>query len=342
MPLGLHTIWRMVMPYYWDNVTHPTTGQNFKFIVLSPQSTVWSTTSLQLYHIIADMIKRYRVDINRIYLTGLSAGGDGILQYIGHRGVDPYYLAAATVPMSEAGGYQPLAMGKAARDSNWCWGFSDPIGDIQWPSTRANMQYITDTAAALGIPVYSRFTSYSGGHCCWNTYYNPAYTENVGGVTMNIYQWMLTKTRNGIQGGGNQPPIVAGGPNQTITIPTSQVSLSGTAYDNDGTIVSILWTKIAGGSASITNPTSLSTTVTGLTLGSYVFRLTATDNSGATGSSDVTITVSSFSSSKTINVNIYGSAVYNNAQWNNWQTTNSLTSNVFNYTDGSASGLMQF
>ena len=43
---------------------------------LSPQTPGWSASGNHLKFMIRDMIARYRVDINRIYITGLSAGGD--------------------------------------------------------------------------------------------------------------------------------------------------------------------------------------------------------------------------------------------------------------------------
>jgi hypothetical protein len=89
----------------------------------------------------------------------------------------------------------------------------------------------------------------------------------------------------------NQPPTANAGVDQTITLPTNTVSLTGGGTDPDGTIASYSWTKVSGGAATITSSSSASTTITGLTSGSYIFRLTVTDNSGATASDDVNITV---------------------------------------------------
>lgn len=94
-----------------------------------------------------------------------------------------------------------------------------------------------------------------------------------------------------VTGGGNISPVVNAGANQTITLPLNTVTLTGTTTDADGTIASRLWTKLSGGSATITTPTTASTTITGLQEGSYTFRLSATDNSGATTTDDIIITV---------------------------------------------------
>ena len=73
---------------------------------------------------------------------------------------------------------------------------------------------------------------------------------------------------------------------------TTSTTLNGSgSYDPDGVIVSYKWTKISGPSCVITNPNSMITTVTGLKVGTYVFRLTVTDNKGATGIDDLQVIV---------------------------------------------------
>lgn len=87
-------------------------------------------------------------------------------------------------------------------------------------------------------------------------------------------------------------PAVNAGTDQSITLPTSTVTLTGTATPASGTTISAYaWTKVSGGSATITSASSASTTVTGLVEGVYVFRLTATNNLSQSGSDDITVTV---------------------------------------------------
>ena len=92
-----------------------------------------------------------------------------------------------------------------------------------------------------------------------------------------------------VNAAGNASPTANAGIDQTITLPTSQVTLSGSGTDADGTIASYAWTKLSG-SGTITTPSSASTTVTGLTAGTSTFQLTVTDNGGATGTDTVVIT----------------------------------------------------
>ncbi len=84
------------------------------------------------------------------------------------------------------------------------------------------------------------------------------------------------------------PALVANaGSNQTIILPTSTVTLNGS--ESTGTITSYLWTQVSGpNTASIATPAAVSTTVTGLIQGSYVFRLSL---DGGVSTAQVTITV---------------------------------------------------
>lgn len=90
---------------------------------------------------------------------------------------------------------------------------------------------------------------------------------------------------------GNISPSASAGTDQTITLPTSSVTLTGSGTDSDGSISSYAWTKISGTGGTIVSASSATTSVTGLTAGTYVFRLTVTDNASATGTDDITITV---------------------------------------------------
>ena len=91
---------------------------------------------------------------------------------------------------------------------------------------------------------------------------------------------------------GNTPPTANAGNNQSIQAPASSVTLNGTGSDSDGTISSYAWTQVSGPTnATIQSPNSASTVVSALSTGIYTFRLTVTDNNGATGSSNVIITV---------------------------------------------------
>ncbi|RTL56302.1 MAG: hypothetical protein EKK37_17685 [Sphingobacteriales bacterium] len=128
-------------------------------------------------------------------------------------------------------------------------------------------------------------------------------TTLVSNLVQGTYSFQLKVTDNGglsavdtvlviVNSFLNKPPIANAGPDITITLPANTVTLAGSGTDPDGTIVSYLWTKIAGPAQfTISTPTAATTTVTNLVQGQYSFQLTVTDNAGFPGYDTVLVTV---------------------------------------------------
>ncbi len=90
----------------------------------------------------------------------------------------------------------------------------------------------------------------------------------------------------------NESPTAEAGSNVKITEPTSSTTLSGSALDNDGVIMTYAWSQVSGPNTAVIQSAALaSTLLTGLIPGTYVFQLTVTDDDGATGTDVVTVTV---------------------------------------------------
>lgn len=101
--------------------------------------------------------------------------------------------------------------------------------------------------------------------------------------------------------GGNSAPVANAGSDKAITLPVNSTALPGSGTDSDGTIASYSWTKKSGGAATLTNANTASLALSGLVAGTYVFTLKVTDNAGATGTDDVTLTVNAASSAPVAN-----------------------------------------
>src|SRR5258705_530548 len=100
----------------------------------------------------------------------------------------------------------------------------------------------------------------------------------------------------------NIAPTANAGADQSITLPTSTVSLSGSGTDADGTISSYSWTKVSGpASGTITSAGSAATTVTGMAQGVYKFQCKVTDNSAATDLDTMQVTVNAANIAPTAN-----------------------------------------
>jgi hypothetical protein len=117
---------------------------------------------------------------------------------------------------------------------------------------------------------------------------------SVTGLKEGEYKFRLTVTDN--EGGkassvvfvtvlpepANQVPVSIAGADVEVTLPDPVIRLDGSAsYDPDGTIVNYSWVKVSGpGGVTITGSATATPTILGVSEGTYVFRLTVTDDHG--------------------------------------------------------------
>ena len=86
----------------------------------------------------------------------------------------------------------------------------------------------------------------------------------------------------------NIPPIVDAGSDQELAATDTTADLLATESDPDGVIVSRLW-EVVSGVATITSTGTLATGITGIGSDVVTFRITVTDDDGATASDTVTL-----------------------------------------------------
>lgn len=110
-------------------------------------------------------------------------------------------------------------------------------------------------------------------------------TDNIGFTDTDDVKIVVGTTT------ANQLPTVNAGANKTINLPTNSTNITATASDADGTIAAYLWEKVSGPAATLANTTNSTVSITNLLAGTYVFRVTVTDNAGGKASDDVTVTV---------------------------------------------------
>ncbi len=155
-------------------------------IVVSPQSPIiWRPDSL--HEFIAYLINNLHVNVNRIYMTGLSMGGNGTFSYVSAKGSDAY--VAAIVPIA---GWGDVSTGSQFKDIA-VWSFHGDADNVISVNRSIEM---TNNINSTNPKTKAKLTIYPGvSHDSWTRTYNGtgAGTEssNYDTFDMDIYDWML-------------------------------------------------------------------------------------------------------------------------------------------------------
>jgi predicted peptidase len=160
------------LPKYLDG------DNSFPFIVVSPQcpsTTEWyyDRTDTLVYKMLDEVIVRYPVDTNRIYLTGYSMGGIGTLDLA----IRYPYRFAAILPIA----FRIETGWEVCRLANMpIWAFHGEQDDVI-PFSKAQ-EVMVALKNCGGNPTFTAYPNV--GHDSWTrTYSNPA-----------VFDWLLTKT----------------------------------------------------------------------------------------------------------------------------------------------------
>lgn len=159
-------------------------GKHFSFVVIAPQFR-HRPSSAEANAVLQYMLKRYRIDTARIYVTGLSMGGGVTWELSSDYGRS----VAAAAPI--CGGSWPDD-NRAARIASFnlpVWAYhndNDPTVPVSY--SKDWVQKINNHHPG----VMARVTTWpTGGHDAWDKAYDPAYKENGA----NMYEWMLQHVR---------------------------------------------------------------------------------------------------------------------------------------------------
>lgn len=261
-------------------------GQQYPFILISPQlKSNYSTWPPSFVMEVINYVKtKLRIDPSRIYLTGLSLGGFGVWRTVG---AYPHVFAAVA-PICSGGNALSQACDIAGSNVP-AWTFHGTSDNIVSYSVSTKMINAINACTPKPSPL-AKVTLYPGlGHVIWDKVYKES----------SVLSWMLN-FRNGTTTSAtsedlvvtNDIPVVSAGADKSVTLPTNSTYLYGKATDSNG-ISSYQWSKISGGTASLSGSTTSTLKAYNLVAGSYVFRLTAKDTKGAIKYDDVKVTVTS-------------------------------------------------
>jgi hypothetical protein len=166
-------------------------GKTFSFIILSPQFEGQAQGG-DIDAVIAYAEAHYRVDVSRLYLTGLSLGGNTVWNYV---------TAANGIPASELAAIVPIAGGEIFESygpevialNNLPVFAAANLNDPTIPSSFTIENVNNINAIVPHINPTALDTIYNAsGHEGWTTTYDPTIPMHNG---LNIYQWMLQYSR---------------------------------------------------------------------------------------------------------------------------------------------------
>ena len=155
-------------------------GKNYSFIVIAPQFKAWPSAA-DVNAVIDYAIANLRVDVSRIYVSGLSMGGGATWTF-----ATAYpSKAAAIVPICGAQGASTANATKIAKAGLAVWAFhntDDPTVAVL--NTNNWITYINNSAPTAEA---KKTIWATGGHNAWTKATDPALKEN----NKNMYEWML-------------------------------------------------------------------------------------------------------------------------------------------------------
>jgi predicted esterase len=158
-------------------------GEGLPFVIVAPQSPDWTWDVASLSALLDDVVERYRIDADRVYLVGNSMGGNGAWALAMH---SPGRFAAIA-PICGRG--DPTTVGRLRDVPTWAFHGADDR--IVPPEQSEEM-----IAALKRAGGDARLTVYPGvGHDAWTpTYANPRF-----------YRWLLNHRRS-VREPGLDPP----------------------------------------------------------------------------------------------------------------------------------------
>jgi predicted esterase len=269
----LSRVLRTGLPLLINNGSFPSQftvgGQNFSFIIIVPQFAGWPSAN-DVNNVIDFTEANYKIDPERIYLTGLSMGGGAVWDHAASSPARANRLAAI-FPI--CGASTPNSAGQQV------------IANANLPVLATHNQDDDVVTVSNTIGWVNGINSFnpptpaikviwpSGGHNAWGASYDPT-DKFVGGLTS--YEWLLQQKRGSV----TPSPL-----NATATVNNNVICNAGS---NGSAKVSV-----SGGTAPYTyswstSPAQTSSTASGLAAGNYT--VTVRDAAGATATASVTIT----------------------------------------------------
>ncbi|MGX5819041.1 PKD domain-containing protein [Chitinophaga lutea] len=190
-------------------------GQQYSFIVISPQFKNWPN-AVDCKKLIDYLSTQLRIDMDRVYITGLSMGG-GVTWGAISEVPDLAKGYAAAVPV--AGAYKPTEALAAniAKATIAVWALHNKGDDNPGTAAQFSIDWVNYINKANPNPP-ARLTLFDAtGHGGWEKAYDPNYREE----GKNIYEWMLQYTVSDVTTPPPPPPPPPPAGAKRIAVPMS-------------------------------------------------------------------------------------------------------------------------
>lgn len=169
------------------------TGATFKFIAITPHMRWIETATIN--PLLDYLVKNYRVDPSRIYLTGISSGANMVLQYISNDANAKRVAAVAPVAPCDV-----LSLNDATVVSNnnlhvytvKCGidNCGDPNGANIITNLINSINPSKNLAVAATLPT-DGWECHAIPHISWDIAYNIDFKRNINGRNINLFEWMI-------------------------------------------------------------------------------------------------------------------------------------------------------
>lgn len=268
---------KLIHQGFWDTslplvVVSPQLPRDFD--VFEKNNQTWPETLVD--EVIEYVKDNYNIDESRIYMSGISLGGNGTWNYAANY---PDKLAAIA-PMS---GVTDIAWACQLKDIP-IWAFHGENDPNVKPHFTVNLVNAILECSPAGAYTPQLSLVPAQLHEGWNPILN-------GKAQYDVYRWLL-KFQKG--NNTNKSPFVTAGGDRLIALPQATFYIAGDYFDVDGTVSSVIWTRVSGpASVQLSDVNTSILKLTNLAAGTYTFRLTVTDDDGAQSFDDMTLVVHS-------------------------------------------------
>lgn len=257
---------------------------NYPAFVVCPQISTnfeweWGGQINDVHHIIELLKGEFRIDTNRVYLTGLSLGAMGCWGQLMAYG---NYYAAAAICSGELNDSSIVSGTNFAQTPLWVFhGTLDPLFNIGQPRAR-----VAATRDAGGYVVYTEYVGVGHDENAWGSPGNGR-----GLCTPGLMKWLTSQ----VLGAPNtQAPFVAiNSPANNSNTSATVVNASGIASDavlgGGRAIQSLVWSNDRGGSGPVSGTDNWSVNTIPLSSGINRTQIIATDNQSTTFNQLLTI-----------------------------------------------------